>query len=290
MPSKDSKDAQSVINKDSHSVASYNPNRYPSAKRERDDSTRKFDYGYLAALKSNMLPSDPDGRSHKKSIDNKTETNDGAYNRQLADEQVRRSKAEAELAKNKVEIEELKRKLGELAVENVQLKDRASREDTGLQHRLYDLNNELRSAKAQLERAGEELQGLRAEKGQTEGELLRRQKRMEALETVLGENNELKFQLESLRRAAEDARRLAQDRESQLLTEKYREAQEASKRLESARSENERLRGAAGASETAQKQLSEAQKQASEAEGQLRVAREELATKTRYIIDIEREK
>ncbi len=48
VPSKDSKDT--------HSVTSYNPNRYPSAKRERDDSSsiRKFDYGYLANLKSNI--------------------------------------------------------------------------------------------------------------------------------------------------------------------------------------------------------------------------------------------
>jgi hypothetical protein len=50
VPSKD--------NKDTHSVTSYNPNpnRYPSAKRERDDSSsiRKFDYGYLASLKSNI--------------------------------------------------------------------------------------------------------------------------------------------------------------------------------------------------------------------------------------------
>jgi hypothetical protein len=119
-------------------VASYNPNRYPSAKRDREEtSNRKFDYGYLAALKSNILPNDPDSRSHKKSLDNKTETNEG-YNRQLADEQVRRSKAEAELAKNKVEIEELKRKLAEVSIENVQLRDRAGREDANaLQHRLY---------------------------------------------------------------------------------------------------------------------------------------------------------
>ncbi len=87
VPSKDSKDTQSVVGKDSHSVASYNPSsyngRYPSAKREREEP-RKFDYGYLAALKSNVLPSDPDSRSHKKSLDNKTENNDAAYGRQLA--------------------------------------------------------------------------------------------------------------------------------------------------------------------------------------------------------------
>lgn len=48
IPSKDGKDT--------HSVASYNPNRYPSAKRERDDSgsIRKFDNGYLVSLKSNI--------------------------------------------------------------------------------------------------------------------------------------------------------------------------------------------------------------------------------------------
>lgn len=98
VPSKDNKDTQSVVAKDTHSVTSYNPStyggRYPSAKREREES-RKFDYGYLAALKSNVLPSDPDTRSHKKSLDNKTDNNDGAYNRQLGEEQQRRSKAEA---------------------------------------------------------------------------------------------------------------------------------------------------------------------------------------------------
>jgi hypothetical protein len=111
IPSKDGKDVQSVIAKDTHSVASYNPNRYPSAKRERDDSSsRKFDYGYLAALKSNLIPSDPDGKSHKKSIDNKTENNEG-YNRQLADEQNRRSKLEAELSKNNMMLERMRAKI-----------------------------------------------------------------------------------------------------------------------------------------------------------------------------------
>lgn len=53
-----------------------------------------------------------------------------------------------------MEIEELKRKLADLAIENLQLKDRASREDaTALQHRLYELNNQLRTAASDLQRA-----------------------------------------------------------------------------------------------------------------------------------------
>lgn len=155
VPSKDNKDTQSVIGKDTHSVTSYNPNRYPSAKREREDSNsiRKFDYGYLAALKSNLTNNDNDGRSNKKSVDNKTELNEGTYNqRQLVDEQNKRSKAEAELAKNKVEIEELKRKMGEMAIDNIQLKERAGNKEEVicLNNRIYDLNNELRTARMQL--------------------------------------------------------------------------------------------------------------------------------------------
>jgi hypothetical protein len=88
LQSKDNKDTHSVIGKDTHSVASYNPGRYPSVKREREDSNsiRKWDYGgYMATLKSN-LTNNEDGRSNKKSVDNKTENNEGAYNhRQLAD-------------------------------------------------------------------------------------------------------------------------------------------------------------------------------------------------------------
>jgi hypothetical protein len=55
-------------------------------------------------MKSN-LNNDPDSKSKigLKSIDNKTEMNDGSYvNRQLIDEQNKRSKAEAEVTKNNV--------------------------------------------------------------------------------------------------------------------------------------------------------------------------------------------
>lgn len=156
MPSKDSKDTQSLLGKDTHSVTSYNPNRYPSAKRDREDSSiRKFDYGYLAALKANG--NDNDTRSNKKSLDNKTEVNEGTYARQLADEQTRRSKVEAELAKNRVEIDELKRKLAELSIENMQLKA-APKEDPSLQLRLYEVSNELATARAQLDAASIVLQ------------------------------------------------------------------------------------------------------------------------------------
>jgi hypothetical protein len=191
VPSKDSKDTQSVVGKDTHSVASYNPSyngRYPSAKREREEP-RKFDYGYLAALKSNVLPSDPDTRSHKKSLDNKTDNNDAAYSRQLAEEQLKRSKAEAELAKNKVEIDELKRKLNDFAIENIQLKERASREDaTALQHRLYDLNNQLRNAAADLQRAEADAKAAAIDRATMESELLRWQKRSEAIESLQADN------------------------------------------------------------------------------------------------------
>lgn len=50
--------------------------------------------------------------------------NEGTYNnRQLVDEQNRRSKAEAELARNRVEIAELKKKINELSIDNMKLKD-----------------------------------------------------------------------------------------------------------------------------------------------------------------------
>lgn len=158
VPSKDNKDSHSVIAKDSQSVNSYNPNRYPSAKRERDDgSIRKFDYGYLAALKSNLSNNNEnDGRSNKKSLDNKTETNE-VYNRQLADEQNRRSKAEAELTKNRMEIEGLKQKLGELTIENAQLKMGAG-DTNAFQQRIYELSNDLKIARAQIDAAGTEIQ------------------------------------------------------------------------------------------------------------------------------------
>lgn len=44
-------------------------------------------------------------------------------NRQLIDEQNKRSKAEAELSRNKVEIAELKKKINELSIDNMQLKE-----------------------------------------------------------------------------------------------------------------------------------------------------------------------
>ncbi len=82
------------------------------------------------------------------------------------------------MAKNKVEIEELKRKLNDLAIENIQLKERASREDaTALQHRLYDLNNQLRTATADLQRAEAEAKAAAIDRANMESELLRWQKR-----------------------------------------------------------------------------------------------------------------
>jgi predicted nucleic acid-binding Zn-ribbon protein len=81
-----------------------------------------------------------------------------------------------------------------MAIDNVQLKDRASNKDkeevNALQHRLYDLNNELRTARAQLEAASQELQraeaegkAAKSERSLLEAELQKRQKRLEGLET-----------------------------------------------------------------------------------------------------------
>ena len=53
---------------------------------------------------------DFDAKSGMKSIDNKTEANDTGY-RQLIDQQNKRSKAEAELSKNMVQIGQLKKKI-----------------------------------------------------------------------------------------------------------------------------------------------------------------------------------
>lgn len=63
-------------------------------------------------ISTNPANKDFDTHSGMKSIDNKTEMNEGNYiNRQLIDEQNKRSKAEAELSRNKVEIAELKKKI-----------------------------------------------------------------------------------------------------------------------------------------------------------------------------------
>lgn len=172
----------------------------------------------------------------------------------------------------------------------MQLKDRASREDANaLQHRLYELNNELRTLRAQLDAAGLEMQraeaeakAARAEKGLLEGELTKRQKRLEGLEGLQGENGELRHQLEAIRRTVEETRRQAQDRESQLLTDKFREQQEANSKLEAARRENERLRVSTSNSDLLQKRIGEL-------ESEHKATLEELATKTRYIIGVERE-
>lgn len=94
-----------VPSKDCHSVTSNYPSRYPSANKREEGSLRKIDYGYLTGLKSNISShqQDLDSRSGIRSGDNKTEVGDGNYlARQLLDEQNKRSRAEAELAKNAV--------------------------------------------------------------------------------------------------------------------------------------------------------------------------------------------
>ena len=122
IPSKD--------NKDTHSVNSYNPvNRYPSAsKRERDDSSsiRKHQYGYFNNTLKNNCSSNNDyqTKSALKSIDNKTDMNQGtSQNKLLIEQQTKRSKAEAELTKNKIQIDSLKKKLNEFMIQNIQFKE-----------------------------------------------------------------------------------------------------------------------------------------------------------------------
>lgn len=85
-------------------MSSYNPGmvRYNSiSKREKEEtsSIRKYDYGtvssnkgFLGGMKSN-LTNEYEMRSGMKSVENKTEVNDGmSVNRQLIEEQNRRSK------------------------------------------------------------------------------------------------------------------------------------------------------------------------------------------------------
>jgi cell division protein FtsL len=94
-----------------------------------------------------------------KSIDNEAN-----LNRTLTDEQKRRSKAEAELNRQTVELGELKKKISELAIENLNLKQEAKKaaegardsgsmkeEVSSMQYTLYELNNEIRELRSQFE-------------------------------------------------------------------------------------------------------------------------------------------
>ena len=63
-------------------------------------------------MKNNNSTNEFETKSVLKSIDNKTDMNDGNYgNKILIEQQNKRSKAEAELTKNKIQISSLKKKV-----------------------------------------------------------------------------------------------------------------------------------------------------------------------------------
>lgn len=85
----------------------------------------------------------------------------------------------------------------------------APKEDPSVQLRLYELNNEIRNIRGQLDaalldlaRADSDAKAARSDKALLDAELQKRQKRMEgleaavrALESTQAENSELKYQL-----------------------------------------------------------------------------------------------
>ena len=76
----------------------------------------------MGSMRSGMN-NDYDMKSaNKKSTENRSEVNEVGSNRQLLDEQNKRSKVEAELNKCRVENGQLKAHLNELSINNLKLK------------------------------------------------------------------------------------------------------------------------------------------------------------------------